>query len=178
MVWRTSLRSPATVSGMETVSASSAPGTGSVTDVKLLAAQLFNETWRLLELQGRSEHDDDRMIHAAHASRFHWGEVGTAVNRAIGEWQVSHVYSVLGRPEPATYHAVRSLATCKENGIEDFPLAFAYEAFARADAVAGRKGDLRRHLALARDVGSRIKDKEDRDLLFRDLKSIRPGLRR
>jgi len=27
-----------------------APGTGSVTDVKLLAAQLFNETWRLLEV--------------------------------------------------------------------------------------------------------------------------------
>ncbi len=141
------------------------------------AVSLFNEVWRLLEKR-RTPAEDDRMIHAAHASRFHWGEVGTAVNRAIGEWQVSHVYSVLGRPEPATYHAVRSLAMCKENGIEDFPLAFAYEALARADAVAGRKGDLRRHLALARDVGSRIKDKEDRDLLFRDLKSIRPGLRR
>jgi len=37
---------------MDTVSASSAPGTGSVTDVKLLAVQLFNETWRLLELRG------------------------------------------------------------------------------------------------------------------------------
>jgi len=118
------------------------------------------------------------MIHAAHASRYHWGEVGTPVNLAIGEWQISHVYAVLDRPEPATYHAVRSLATCKENGIDDFPLAFAYEALARADAVAGRKRDLRRHLALAREVGSRIKDKEDRDLLFQDLKSIRPGLRR
>ena len=138
-----------------------------------MAVGLFNEVWRLLE-KTRSPAEDERMIHAAHASRFHWGEVGTAVNRAIGDWQISHVYAILGRPEPATYHAVRSLATCKQNGIEDFPLAFAYEALARADAVAGRKRDLRTHLALAREVGSKIKDKEDRELLFRDLKSIRP----
>lgn len=138
-----------------------------------LAVSLFNEVWRLLEKK-RTRPEDDRMIHAAHASRFHWGEVGTAVNIAIGEWQVSHVYAVVGRAEPATYHALRSLAVCEEAGIEDFPLAFAYEALARADAVAGRKRDMKTHLALAREVGSRIKDKDDRELLFRDLKSIRP----
>ena len=142
-----------------------------------MAAGLFNDVWRLLEKK-RTPAEDDRMIHAAHASRYHWGEVGTPVNLAIGEWQISHVYAVLDRPEPATYHAVRSLAMCKENGIDDFPLAFAYEALARADAVAGRKRDLRRHLGFAREVGSKIKDKKDRDLLFQDLKSIRPGLRR
>lgn len=32
----------------------SAPGTGSVTDVKLLASQSFNEIWRLLELRQRT----------------------------------------------------------------------------------------------------------------------------
>ncbi len=137
-----------------------------------MAASLFNEVWRLLETK-RTPHDDDRMIHAAHASRYHWGEVGRPVNLAIGEWQVSHVYAVLGRPEPATYHARRCLAVCKENGIEDFPLAFAYEALARADAVAGRKRDLRTHLALAREAGSRIQEREDREGLFRDLKTIR-----
>ena len=60
------------MSATDTASTASEPGAGSVSDVKLLAAQLFNETWRLLELQGRSEADDDRMIHAAHASRYHW----------------------------------------------------------------------------------------------------------
>jgi hypothetical protein len=137
-----------------------------------MAAKLFNEVWRLLETK-RTPEEDDRMIHAAHASRYHWGEVGTPVNLAIGEWQVSHVYAVLGRPEPATYHANRCLAICEANGIEDFPLAFAYEALARADAVAGRKRALRGHLALARDAGSRIGAKEDREGLFRDLKTIR-----
>src|SRR2546426_9452326 len=113
-----------------------------------LAVGLFNEVWRLLE-KNRSPAEDERMIHAAHASRFHWGEVGTAVNRAIGDWQISHGYAILGRPEPATYHAVRSLATCKENGIEGFPPALPHEAPPPPAAVAGRKRDPRTHLAPA-----------------------------
>src|SRR5258705_12304023 len=139
MVWRTSLRSPATVSGMDTVSASSAPGTGSVTDVKLLAVQLFNETWRLLELSGRSEHDDDRMIHAAHASRYHWGQVpsATPAHLARGEWQISRAYAVLSRAEPALYQARQVLDLCQQNGIGDADLASANEAPAGAHEIAG-----------------------------------------
>ena len=42
-----------------------------------LATDLFNHTWELLELTDRTPDQDDEMIHAAHASRYHWGEVGT-----------------------------------------------------------------------------------------------------
>src|SRR3984957_11424955 len=81
--------------------AKSAPGTGSVTNERLLAAQLFNETWRLMEQENRTVADDDRMIHAAHASRCHWGLVpeATPANLARGEWQISRVYAVLRRAE-------------------------------------------------------------------------------
>ena len=43
--------------------------------------------------------DDDRMLHAAHASRFHWGEAPECrpENLARGEWQISRVY-VRARP--------------------------------------------------------------------------------
>ena len=117
----------------------SPPGTGSVTDTRLLAAQLFNETWRRLEHERRTRPDDDRMIHAAHASRYHWGQVpaATPAHLARGEWLISRVYSVLGRTEPALHHAQRVLDLCQENSIGDFDLAFAYEALARAHAVAG-----------------------------------------
>ncbi len=37
---------------------------------------------------------DDEMIHAAHASRYHWGEVSDDVHLARGEWQCARVYSV------------------------------------------------------------------------------------
>jgi hypothetical protein len=160
----------------DAASARSEPGTGSVTDTRLLAAQLFNETWRLLELAGRTRADDDRMVHAAHASRFHWAQVpeATPAHLARGEWQISRVYAVLGRAEPALHHAGRVLDLCQENGIGDWDLAFAYEALARAHAVAGDAGRAReftdRALAAAQDVAG----PEDRDLVLADLETI-PG---
>ena len=48
-------------------------------DHKQLAAEYFNLTWDLLEKTDRAQEDNDEMIHAAHASRFHWGKVGNAV---------------------------------------------------------------------------------------------------
>ncbi len=136
------------------------------------AVDLFNGVWRMLDKPRRKRAEDDWMVHAAHASRHHWGVVGTPVNVAIGEWQVSHVYAVLRRLEPATHHARRCLKVCEDNRIGDFPLASAYEALARADAVAGRRRDLRGHLAKAYEAGLRIADKEDRDEFFRQLKTV------
>jgi hypothetical protein len=139
-------------------------------DERTLAASLFNGTWTLLERDDRTRADDDRMLHMAHASRYHWGNVGTAANLARGEWMCSRVYTVLGRAEPAAAHARRVLQLCEENGLADFDLAFAYEALARAASVAGDTAEARRYVALAQAVP--VADAEDRDLLARDLASI------
>lgn len=56
-----------------------------------LAADLFNHVWRLLETESRTPEQDDEMLHAAHASRYHWGEVGEGINLARGEWQCARV---------------------------------------------------------------------------------------
>lgn len=137
------------------------------------AIDLFNSVWALLEKKRRTREEEDRMVHATHASRYHWGEVGTALNLAIGEWQISRVYSVLRRPEPARFHGARCLEICEEHGLKDFVLAYAHEALARAAAVAGKKRGLRRHLASAREAGRGIGEAEDRERLFRDLRTIR-----
>ena len=70
-----------------------------------LAVDLFNRTWTLLELPARTPEQGDELIDTAHASSYHWLQVGTAANRARSQWQLSRVYVVLGRPEPALYHA-------------------------------------------------------------------------
>jgi hypothetical protein len=162
-----------------TATTKSPPGTGSITDQKLLAAQLFNEAWRLMEQEGRTRDDDDRMIHTAHASRYHWGQVpdATAAHRARGEWQISRVYSTLGRAEPALHHARRVLDLCQENGIGDWDLGFAYEALARAHAVAGDGALAREFTDQALAAADDVADDEDRDLLLADLETI-PGLPR
>ena len=154
----------------------SPPGTGSVTDAQLLAGQLFNEAWRLMEQQERTAADDDRMVHAAHASRYHWGQApaATPVHLARGEWQVSRVYTVLGRAEPALHHARRVLDICREHDIGDWDLAFAYEALARAYAVAGDAERARELTDQALAAAEDVAEQEDRDLVIADLETI-PG---
>lgn len=140
-----------------------------------LAADLFNHVWTLIELPGRTPEQDDEMIHAAHASRYHWGEVGTSANLARGEWQVSRVYVLLGRAEPALYHAHRCHAYVEQgDGVEDWDLPFAFEALARAHAVAGDHGESLRYETLAREAGEAIADDEDREHLFSELGTL-PG---
>jgi hypothetical protein len=137
-----------------------------------LAAELFNRVWALLEMSSRSREQDDEMVHAAHASRYHWGQVGEPKNLCIGEWQCSRVYATLGRAEPALHHAQRSLDICQEHGIGDFSLAYAYEALARAHRLAGNREEAARFLTLAREAGGAIADDEDRELLQADLATI------
>ena len=147
--------------------------TGEKAQHRKFAVEFFNGTWRLLEKRRRTPEEDLRMVHMAHASRYHWGVIGKPTNWAIGEWQVSHVYAVLRRGEPALYHAKRGLAVCHKAGLRDFYLAYAHEALARASLVAGRRGDARRHLARAKRAGSTIKEADDRKLFERDIATIR-----
>lgn len=139
-----------------------------------MAVDLFNDTWSLMERRDRSADDDLRMLHMAHASRFLWGEVGEPQHRARGEWQVSRVNTVLGRPDPAMFHARACLRICEEHGIGDWDIAFAHEAVARAAMVAGDATTAASHLARARELGERIADPEDRNLLEQDLATIVP----
>ena len=139
---------------------------------RALAVRLFNRTWELLDTVDRSADQDDEMLHAAHASRYHWGEAGEPVNRVRGEWQCSRVYAVLGRAEPALWHARRSLELCEAHGISDFDLAFAYEALARASIVAGDSGAAAGYAVRARVAGESIAEDSDRELFAQDLGTL------
>ena len=61
---------------------------------KKQAVSLFNSTWDLIDKKERSKQEEIEMIHMAHASRYHWGQIGGAVEKARGEWQISRVYAV------------------------------------------------------------------------------------
>ena len=128
--------------------------------------------WTLLDKEQRTRAEDDEMIHAAHASRHHWGVVGEPVNLARGEWQCSRVYAMLGRSEPALWHGRRCLDICEEHGIDDFDLAYALEAIARAYGVAGELPEAEAYAGLAAEAGERIADSEDREHFERDLATL------
>lgn len=133
---------------------------------------LFNDTWRLMEKEDRTPDEDAQMIHQAHASAYHWLQVGEPANVARSHWQCSRVYCVLGRGEPALYHARFVLDICQRHGIGDWDLAFAYEALARAHAVAGDKEESMRWLEQARLASADIAEDDDRELLLSDLETV------
>jgi hypothetical protein len=140
-----------------------------VSSERQLGVDLFNEVWRLME----SREDDGRMLHAAHASRYHWGEAEECKpeNLARGEWQISRVYTVLARAEPAIWHAQRCLEHCEQAGIGDWDLAYAYEALARAHALAG-SAEAGEWKAKARTAGDAIVDPEDREHFDEDFATL------
>src|SRR5690348_9600463 len=81
-----------------------------------LGASMFNHVWTLMETPDRTTAEDDRMLHMAHAQRLHWELAdGAPENFARAEWQVSRVYTVLGRSEPALFHARKCLEICQAN---------------------------------------------------------------
>ena len=141
-----------------------------------LAAALFNRVWTLLEQESRSEAEDAEMMHAAHASTYHWMQIGQPVNRARGEWQCSRVYAVLGLPAPALYHAKKVLDICQREGIADFDLAFAYEALARASALGGDESEARRWAELARAACEQVAEEADREIVIADLETLPAGI--
>ncbi len=142
---------------------------------RAVAVALFNRVWGLLEADSRTREQDDEMMHAAHASRWHWAHADAPdeVQRlAVGEWQCARVYSELGRGEPAVYHARRGLELASRPGVESWVHASACEGMARAlraagDAPAFAEWRDRAHAAVAA-----IEDAEDREVLERDLATL------
>jgi DNA-binding transcriptional MerR regulator len=141
---------------------------------RTLAVDLFNHTWTLLEKPDRTPAEDDEMIHSAHASRFHWGEVAghEPANLARGEWQCSRVYAVLGRAEPALWHARRCVAINEAAGVADWDIASAYESMARAHLAAGDLAEMAAWKAKAVAALDGIADKDDRDLIEGDIATL------
>lgn len=139
---------------------------------KQLAIQLFNGTWDLLDKIDRSLSEDALMIHQAHASLYHWLQIGTPLEFQRGEWMVSHVYASLKMPESAIYHALRCYEITKENDILDFDLTFAYEALARAYALKDQH-KAKEYLQLGFDSLKQIKDLEDLNYCKSQLESIK-----
>lgn len=131
----------------------------------------FNKTWDLIEKKQRTHDENIEMIHRAHASRYHWGQIGNPVHLVRGEWQISRVYSLLNMAESALLHAEESLRICEENSIGDLDLAFAYEAIARAYSIFN---DTVHKDAYIKKSGSVvINDRQNRDYLFSELDTIK-----
>ena len=109
------------------------------------------------------------LVHAVHASQWHWSHGGGALEAQRGEWLLSHVYALLGNAPAALRHAVRCREITETEGYEDFDRAYAYEALARAYSVSGDAAAAHEWRERAEAAGKLIADDEDRKIFEADL---------
>lgn len=136
---------------------------------RAFAPLAFNEAWALLDLPEPTRQEEEEMLAAAFAQRYHWYAVGGPRNRAIADWQISRVAAVLGYADLALRFGERSLAVCLDNDLDSFVTGFAHEAIARAAAEVDDIDMFTEHLEEAKEKLLEIEDPEDRDMLEADL---------
>ena len=126
--------------------------------------ELNNSIMDALEAGRVTPETAESHIHAAHASCWHWMQVGTAANHGRGEFAVASVYAAAGLGEAALRHARRYLELVEAHPEEmaDWDAAFACDALARAHAASGDLDSARQARDQARAAGEAIAGEEDR----------------
>jgi hypothetical protein len=136
------------------------------------AKAAFNGAWDLVDKTARSAEEDRQMLTLALASRWHWGEVGTPENKAIADWQVAHVASLIGNASLAVGFAQTAYDAVRANDLPDWLRASTAEGLARAQACAGDRTSYETYVNEARQLVERLDDEEDRELILGQLASI------
>ncbi len=141
---------------------------------KQLAVNSFNAVWDLLDLNERTKEEEEKMIHLAHASFYHWTKVEghTAKNLSIGYWQLSRVYATAGLGERSLYYAEQCLSVSLENKIEPFYIGYAYEALSRANALLGFNDRSIEQAEHASEYAKEVVDEGSKEMLIKDLQEI------
>jgi hypothetical protein len=95
-----------------------------------------NRAWELSE-RARSAAEDREMLDAAHASAWHWAQVGTELNRMRATTLLAEVHALLGLGASALTYAEEMRAYFL--GIQSPPweVAFTHVVHAHAAAAAG-----------------------------------------
>lgn len=163
------------MTGRERVNMATQPSFDVVAAHKFFAADCYNRTWELMDKSQRSPVDDEQMLLLTMASAWHWSQRAdcTDENRSIAYWQIARVYALLEQADNARRYGRLCLDASQGKGLPPYCLAYAYEALARAEMVAGDRVKMQDYLAEARRVAERMTDVEDKKMVLDDLASIR-----
>ena len=141
---------------------------------KYFSSDCFNKAWDYIDKNGnRSTEENMEMLHTAIASLWHWTHRKdvTPKNLSIGYWQVSRVYCLITQPNNARRYGLLSLQYAK--GLSPFLKGYAYETLARAEMIADKRVIMKEYLAKAHEMLEQVYDDKDRQLLAKDLGTIR-----
>jgi hypothetical protein len=138
------------------------------------AKNAFNAAWDLIDAPHRTDEQNREMIVKAMASRFLWSIAADPADEstlAVGDWQISHVLSLVGSGELALLFARAALQRAEANAWEDWRLASCHEGMARAHGVLGNHTEKERHANACRYLLSSL-DADDRAVIEGQLGTI------
>lgn len=130
------------------------------------AIECNNQAWDLVEKKHRSPDEVERMIHRAHAARYHWQHAGEELNWLRADVLLATAYCAANRSENALIYA-QSAANLVEQaeGITPFDQATISGVTALALNVAGKEPEAKeRYGKFVHDL-SLIEDPEEKKLL-------------
>ena len=146
-------------------------------DVKVhenFSVYCFNSAWDLMDKTARTPTENEDMLRLSMASCWHWTQRPDCTNQqlSIGYWQISRIHSMLGRSIEARRYGELCLAASHDTSVAPFSLAYAYEALARASALAKNEAMKLEYIDLANKVIETMSDAEMKTMLLNDLATI------
>lgn len=138
------------------------------------AMESNNRAWAL-SVEPRHPDGDHEMLDAAHASAWHWGQVGTELNRMRATTLLAEVHALLGMGPSALAFAaeMRAYFTGRAD-TPDWEIALVHAVDAHAAAAAGRIGEHRDAYRRATDALAAIADEEDRAIIAKTFAHVPP----
>lgn len=139
-----------------------------------IAGALYNRTWDLLDLgDARTDAQTHEMVDCAHASNWHWAQIGGLEQAVVGEWMISRVNAAAGHGEAAVRHAQRAFTLLHSgDGLPDWLEASVQEGLARAHLAEGDRDAAEFAFHAATDALERISEDEDRALIAGQLAEL------
>lgn len=128
------------------------------------AAGANNRSWTLAEQVSRTPAEDAEMLHAAHASRYLWGPIGTEKNLASADLLLGQVHALLGLGQTAMPYAQSAFEYFTSRQSEAGELAFAHAVRANAAHASGEHDLHRDSYAKALEFADALTLPEDRKI--------------
>ena len=139
---------------------------------KRFAVACNNRAWQLVENAHRTPSEMHEMLHAAHASAWHWARVGTALNEARANLLLGMAHALASEGPLALRYAMSAFNYFNEHEAPDWEQAFTHAVLAAAAKAAGNPELHREHYAEAQRLGEAIAAPEDRAVFLRSFSQV------
>ena len=123
-----------------------------------------NRAWEL-SVQDRGPAEDREMLNAAHASAWHWSQVGNELNRMRATMLLAEVHALLGFAQSALAYAAEMREYFLRVGAPEWETAFVHVIHAHSAAAAGAREQHISSYELATAALAAIQDEEERSIV-------------